>query len=113
MAVKQQPKSLDEAVKCIMAHMRTINKLQDEIREQYGIRLHVERVGFFNQTGEISVRNGIDKVAEALNETVKQSAYSRDRREFKHYGIEFYQYADDKTKHFTEANEEKPKVEYV
>lgn len=111
--MKKKSESLESAVKEIMSHMRQIDGIQKEIREKYGIRLTVQHIGFFYQTGEICVRNGINEVAKALEKEVVRSKYSRDRKEFKHYGVEFYQYADDKTKHFTEANEEEPTVEYV
>ena len=110
---KVKSESLECALKDIMSYMRLIDGMQNEIREKYGIRLTAEHIGFFNETGQISVRNGINEVAKALGHEVKLSPYSRDRKEFKHYGVEFYQYADDKQKHFTEASEEKPKVEYI
>ena len=110
---KVKLESLECALKDIMSYMRMIDGIQDEIREKYGIRLTAEHIGLFGETGQISVRNGIDKIAKELGHEVKISTYSRDRKEFKHYGVEFFQYADDKQKHFTEASEEKPKVEYV
>ena len=111
--MKIKEETLDGCLKEIMSHMRAIDTIQDMILEKYGIRVHVSNVGMFCKTGDICIRNGIDEVAKAFGQEAKRSPYSRDRKEYRHYGVEFYQYADDKTKHFTEANEQKPKVEYV
>ena len=113
MARKAKSESLESDLLDIMAYMRLIDKIQDKIRNEYGIRLIAEHIGLFDETGQICVRNGIDEVAKTLGHETKHSRYCFDRKEFKHYGVEFYQYADDKQKHFTEVNEEKPKVEYV
>lgn len=113
MARKRESESLECDLKDIMSYMRLIDGIQDQIREKYGIRMMVMQIGGAFKTGMICMRNGIEEVAKALGEEPKHERHFGDSMTFRHYGVDFTQYADDKTKHFTKANEEQPKVEYV
>lgn len=113
MARKRESESLENDLLDIMSYMRLINRIQDGIKEKYGIGMMVMQIGGAFKTGIIVMRNGIEEAAKALGEEPKHERYFGDSMTFRHYGVDFTQYADDKTKHFTKANEEKPKVEYV
>lgn len=107
--------TLEMALKELMRHVRIIADLEKEIDEKWGVRLVS---GFIpsnidNATGEINVRRGIEAIGEALGGEVKISNYSRYTKELRHRGIQFRQYADDRTKTFVKAGCEPPKVQIV
>ena len=107
--------TLEMALKELMRHVRIIADLEKEIDEKWGVRLVS---GFIpsnidNATGEINVRRGIEAICEALGGEAKISNYSRYTKELRHRGIQFRQYADDRTKTFVKAGCEPPKVQIV
>ena len=111
----EKNETLEMALKELMRHVRIIADLEKEIDEKWGVRLVT---GFIpsnidNAKGDINVRRGIEAIGEALGEDVKFSNYSRYTKELRHHGIQFRQYADDKTKTFVKAGCEPPKVQIV
>lgn len=111
----EKSETLEMALKELMRHVRIIADLEKEIDEKWGVRLvsgfipsHID-----NATGEINVRRGIEAIGEALSGEVKISNYSRYTKELRHRGIQFRQYADDRTKTFVKAGCEPPKVQIV
>ena len=108
--------TLENALKEIMTHIRAISNLEQEIDERWGVTLRVSEIypPVHNcGTGDIVVRRGLEAVSEALGEDMKESPYSAHTRLVKHYGIEYRQYADDRTKTFVKAWKQPPKVVIV
>ena len=56
---------------------------------------------------------GLEEIEKALGKEAKYSSYSRLTKELRHYGIEFRQSADDRTKVFVKAGQKPPKVVIV
>ena len=110
------PITLEENLKELMRHIRIISNIEDVIDEKFGVRL---RTGFIyppgnnmDCTADINVQRGLEAVEKALGKESKPG-YSRYVRELRYYGIEFRQYADDKTKVFVKAGCKPPKVQIV
>jgi len=107
--------TLECALKELMRHIRIIADLEKEIDEKWGVRLVTGYIpsNIDNAKGEINVRRGIEAVGEALGGEIRLSDYSRYTKELRHHGIQFRQYADDRTKTFVKAGCEPPKVRIV
>lgn len=101
------------AVNALVVHINGITKCMKEIRANYGISLHLHMMQGFDNIADVCVEKGLEKFADVLNKEITKSRSFRDRREFTHKKIDFYQYADPVTKHFTEADESTPKVKIV
>ena len=115
--MKEKPETLECALKELMRHIRCISALEKEIDDQWGVRI---RTGFiyppdsrWDYTGECHVIRGLEAIEQALGKEAKPSGWSRLTRELRHYGIEFRQTADDKTKVFVQAGKNPPKVVIV
>lgn len=109
------PETLEEALKEIMRHVRIINELQKTVNEMWGVRMCTGMIpGILGDAqGEINVRRGIEEIEKALGKEAKfDNGYTRLKR-LRYYGIEFVQYADDKTKTFVKAFGKPPKVVIV
>lgn len=112
--MKNEPATLEEALKELMALIRKINSLEKAIDDQWGVRLVCGYIpGIANASGEINVRRGMEEIEKALNEESKKDTFYRDVKILRHRGIEFRQYADEKTKVFVKAGCEPPKVQIV
>ena len=107
--------TLEEALKAIMTHVREISNLEQEIDEKWGVTIRLSDVypPGYSCTGRVIVRRGIEAVENALGAEAKTSGFYHDMRELRHYGIEFTQYADEKTKTFVKAFKQPPKVMIV
>ncbi len=109
------PDTLEGALKELIRHIRAINDLEKTIDENWGVRLVA---GFIpglagDNRGEVNVRRGIEEVEKALGREAKPSDYSRYTKELRHNGVNFIQYADDRTKTFVKAGCKPPKVVFV
>lgn len=107
--------SLEEALKELMSHIRAINQLETDINEAFGIKLIS---GFIpgargDTSGEVSVRRGMEEIEKALGKEAKEHFGFAHIKSLRHYGVEFIQYADDKTKTFVKAFGKPPKVKIV
>ena len=111
----EKHETLEMALKELIRHVRIIADMEKEIDEKWGVRLVTGYIpsNIDKAKGDINVRRGIEAVAEALGEEVKFSSYSRYTKELRHRGIQFMQYADDRTKTFVKAGCEPPKVQIV
>ena len=117
MGINMKEETLETALKELMRHIRCISHLEKEIDEKWGVRI---RTGFiyppntnWDYTGECHVVRGLEEIEKALGKEAKYSSYSRLTKELRHYGIEFRQSADDKTKVFVKAGKNPPKVVVV
>ena len=107
--------SLEEALKELMSHIRAINALEQTINENWGVKLisgYIPGIAGDSQ-GEINVRRGIEEIEKALGKEAKTEKYFHSTKRLRHYGIEFIQYADDRTKTFVKAFGKPPKVQIV
>lgn len=107
--------TLEEALKELMSHIRAINTLEQTINENWGVKLisgYIPGVCGDAQ-GEINVRRGMEEIEKALGKEAKAENYFYNRKCLRHYGVEFIQYADDKTKTFVKAFGKPPKVQIV
>lgn len=110
MSRKEEPTTLADALMELMRLIRSIDRLQKQIDEQYGVRLvtgYVPGIGR-ETTGDVTVRRGIEEVEKAIGKEAKRDGLFNDMRMLRHYGIEFRQYADPKTKVFVKAYKEAP-----
>ena len=108
------PETLEGALKEMMRLIRKINVLQQEINENWGVRLTTTAIPghIDNATGEVAVRRGLEEIEKALGKEAKKDDYF-DMRKLRYQGIEFRQYADEKTKTFVKAFGQPPKVVIV
>lgn len=113
--MKKEPETLEEALKQVMHHIRMINGLENTINEKWGVLLVAGFIPSYvgDAKGEINVRRGIEEIEKALGKESKLSTYSRYTKELRHWGIQFTQYADDRTKTFVKAGCQPPKVRIV
>lgn len=113
--MKKEPETLEEALKQVMHHIRMINGLENMINEKWGVTLVAGFIPSFvgDAKGEINVRRGMEEIEKALGKESKLSQYSRYTRELRYCGIQFTQYADDRTKTFVKAGCQPPKVRIV
>ena len=113
--MKKEPETLEEALKQVMHHIRMINGLENTINEKWGVLLVAGFIPSYvgDAKGEINVRRGIEEIEKALGKESKLSPYSRYTKELRHWGIQFTQYADDRTKTFVKAGCQPPKVRIV
>lgn len=113
--MKKEPETLEEALKQVMHHIRMINGLENTINEKWGVLLMAGFIPSYvgDAKGEINVRRGIEEIEKALGKESKLSTYSRYTKELRHWGIQFTQYADDRTKTFVKAGCQPPKVRIV
>ena len=113
--MNDNPNTLEEYLKELMRHIRIISNLQDTIDEKFGVNMvtgFIYKPGNY-QTADINVRRGIEEIEKALGKKAEYSSYSRTTKELRHYGIEFRQFADDRTKTFVKAGCKPPKVVLV
>lgn len=114
---KGKPETLEQALKELMQHIRCISVLEKEIDEKWGVRIRTEFIyppnTSWDCTGECHVVRGLEEIEKSLGKEAKYSSYSRLTKELRHYGIEFRQSADDKTKVFVKAGKNPPKVVVV
>ena len=110
-----EPSTLETDLKELMRLVRKINALEHEIDEKYGVRMVAGYIpGLIdNASGEINVRRGIEEIEKALGKEAKIEPYFPNTKKLRVYGVEFRQYADDKTKTFVKAFGEPPKVRIV
>lgn len=116
MGKQSTPNTLDEAVKELVSRIRAIENLQNTIDEKWGVLLHVSNIYYsqWSETkGEVIVRRGIEELEKAFGKEAKSESCFRDVKKLRHYGVEFTQYADDKTKTFVKAGKKPPKVVIV
>lgn len=109
------PETLEGALKELIRHVRAINDLEKMIDDTWGVRLvagFIPGMGGDNK-GEVNVRRGIEEIEKALGREAKPSQYFRYTKELRHNGIQFIQYADDRTKTFVKAGGQPPKVVIV
>ena len=113
--MKDKPESLETSLKELMQLVRKINALEHEIDEKYGVRMVAGYIpGLIdNASGEITVRRGMEEIEKALGKEAKIEPYFPNIKKLRVYGVEFRQYADDKTKTFVKAFGEPPKVRIV
>ena len=113
--MKDKPESLETSLKELMQLVRKINALEHEIDEKYGVRMVAGHIpGLIdNASGEITVRRGMEEIEKALGKEAKIEPYFPNIKKLRVYGVEFRQYADDKTKTFVKAFGEPPKVRIV
>ena len=95
--------------------VRKINALEQDINEKYGVRMIAGHIpGMIGDaTGEVTVRRGMEEIEKALGKEAKIEPYFPNTKILRVYGIEFRQYADDRTKTFVKAGKESPKVQIV
>lgn len=113
--MNDNPNTLEECLKELMRHIRIISNLQKTIDEKFGVNMvtgFIYKPGNY-QTADINVRRGMEEIEKALGKKAEYSGYSRLTKELRHYGIEFRQFADDKTKTFVKAGCKPPKVVLV
>ena len=113
--MKNEPATLEEALKELMRLIRKINGLEHEINEKWGVRMIAGYIpGRVNDAkGEVNVRRGMEEIEKALGKEAKTSQYSVTTKELRYQGIEFRQYADERTRTFVKAFGEPPKVRIV
>ena len=113
--MKDKPESLETSLKELMQLVRKINALEHEIDEKYGVRMVAGYIpGLIdNASGEITVRRGMEEIEKALGKEAKIEPYFPNIKKLRVYGVEFRQYADDKTKTFVKAFGKPPKVKIV
>ena len=113
--MKDKPESLETSLKELMQLVRKINALEHEIDEKYGVRMVAGYIpGLIdNASGEITVRRGMEEIEKALGKEAKIEPYFPNIKKLRVYGVEFRQYADDKTKTFVKAFGKPPKVRIV
>lgn len=107
--------NLEGALKDLMSIVRKAKSLQQEIDSRFGVRLHISNVpGYATDcSGEIIVRRGIEEIEKALGKEAKIDSYSVSTKFLRYQGIEFRQYADDRTRTFVRAWKEPPQVRIV
>jgi len=112
---RNEPSTLETALKELMGMVRKINALEQEIDEKYGVRMVAGYIpGMIGDaSGEINVRRGIEEIGKALGKEAKTEPYFPNTKKLRVYGVEFRQYADDRTKTFVKAFMEPPKVKIV
>ena len=110
--MKEKTESLEQALKAMMAHVRCINELEKEINERWGVRLVSGNIPALTSDvqGEIIVRRGMEEVEDALGKKAETTDCSHTTKELAWRGVRFIAFADDKTKVFVRAGQEKPKV---
>ena len=113
--MKNEPETLETDLKELMRLVRKINALEKDINEKYGVRMIAGYIpGLIGEaTGEITVRRGIEEIEKALGKEAKIEPYFQNIKKLRVYGVEFLQYADDKTKTFVKAFGTPPKVKIV
>lgn len=113
--MKNEPETLETALKELMRLVRKINALEKDINDKYGVRMIAGYIpGMIGDaTGEVTVRRGIEEIEKALGKEAHIERYLTNTKFLRHQGIEFRQYADDKTKTFVKAFGEPPKVKIV
>ncbi len=111
----KEHETLEDALKDLMAMIRRADSLLCEINDKFGVRLHISNVPGITDdaSGEIVVRRGIEEIEKALGKEAKTEGYSVNTKRLRYYGIEFRQYADDRTKTFVKAWKEPPQVRIV
>jgi hypothetical protein len=107
--------TLEEALKELMRLIRKINSLEKQIDDTWGVRLVAGYIPGMvgDEKGEVNVRRGIEEIEKALGKEAKIEPYFPNTKKLRVYGVEFRQYADDKTKTFVKAGKEAPKVRIV
>lgn len=107
--------TLEEALKELMRLIRQINSLEKQINDTWGVRLVAGYIpGMIGDAkGEVNVRRGIEEIEKALNKEAKTENWLHNVKTIRYQGIEYRQYADDKTKTFVKAWKEPPKVRIV
>ena len=113
--MKGEPSTLETDLKELMRLVRKINALEKDINEKYGVLMIAGYIpGLIGgATGEVTVRRGIEEIEKALGKEAKIEPYFPNIKKLRIYGVEFRQYADDKTKTFVKAWKESPKVQIV
>ena len=113
--MKGETESLETALKELMRLVRKINALENDINEKYGVRMIAGYIpGLIGDaTGEVTVRRGIEEIEKALGKEAKSVPYFPNIKSLRVYGVEFRQYADDKTKTFVKAFGKPPEVKIV
>lgn len=113
--MKNEPETLETALKEMMRLVRKINALEKDINDKYGVRMIAWYIPVLigDATGEVTVRRGIEEIEKALGKEAKIESYFPNIKSLRVYGVEFRQYADDKTKTFVKAFGEPPKVRIV
>ena len=113
--MKNETETLESALKELMRLVRKINALEQDINEKYGVRMIAGYIpGIIGDaTGEVTVRRGIEEIEKALGKEAHIERYMPNTKFLRHQGIEFRQYADDKTKTFVKAFGKPPKVKIV
>ena len=113
--MKDKPELLETSLKELMQLVRKINALEKDINDKYGVRMIAGYIpGMIGDaTGEVTVRRGMEEIEKALGKEAKIEPYFPNIKKLRVYGIEFRQYADDKTKTFVKAFGEQPKVRIV
>lgn len=111
----KEPPTLETDLKELMRLVRKISALEKDINEKYGVRMIAGYIpGMIGDaTGEITVRRGMEEIEKALNKEAKKEDFFTHIKTLRHQGIEFRQYADDKTKTFVKAFGKPPKVRIV
>ena len=107
--------TLETDLKELMKLIRKINTLEHEINEKYGVRMIAGYIPSMigDATAEITVRRGMEEIEKALGKESKTELYFTNIKKLRVYGIEFCQYADDRTKTFVKAFGEPPIVRIV
>lgn len=110
-----RPETLEAALKELMQLVRKINALEREIDEKYGVRMVAGYIpGLIDDAkGEVNVRRGMEEIEKALGKDAKTEDYFAHVKTLRWQGVEFRQYADDKTKTFVKAFGTAPKVKIV
>ena len=113
--MKDKPESLETSLKELMRLVRKINALEQGINDKYGVRMIAGYIpGMIGDaTGEVTVRRGMEEIEKALGKEAKIEPYFPNIKKRRVYGVEFRQYADDKTKTFVKAGKEAPKGRIV
>ena len=113
--MKNEQGTLESALKELMQLVRKINALEEDINKKCGVRMIAGYIpGIIGDaTGEVTVRRGIEEIENALGKETKIEPYFQNIKKIRVYGVEFRQYADDKTKTFVKAFGEPPKVKIV
>ena len=113
--MKDEPETLETALKELMRLVRKINALEKDINDKYGVRMIAGYIpGMIGDaTGEVTVRRGMEEIEKALGKEANIEPYFPNIKKLRVYGVEFRQYADDKTKTFVKAGKEAPKVRIV
>lgn len=113
--MKNEPETLETALKEMMRLVRKINALEKDINDKYGVRMIAGYIpGLIGDAaGEVTVRRGMEEIEKALGKEAKIEPYFPNIKKLRVYGVEFRQYADDKTKTFVKAFGEPPKVKIV